>query len=215
LFDQIAPSYDALNRILSLGSDRRWRRRAIEMLGPLDGKWLLDVCAGTLDLSQLGEQAGARVVAVDFARAMLERGRPKLKSASVLCADAMRLPFLDGTFDAVVCGFGLRNLPHARHGLAEMHRVLATGGRLVVLDFFRPERAATRAIQTLYNRRVLPLVGGALSGDRAAYEYLARSIERFASVEEARAMFTEAGFSFVRSEELTLGVAAIVVGDKP
>ena len=215
MFDRIAPTYDALNRVLSLGIDRRWRRRAIAALGPLEGRWILDVCAGTLDLTRLAEEGGAKVVAVDFARAMLERGRSKVRRARLVCADALRMPFYDRSFDGARCGFGLRNLPDPEAGLAEMRRVLAPGARLVVLDFFRPDRAAARAVQTLYNRRVLPLVGGALSGDRSAYEYLAASIERFATVGEAREMMTRAGLVNVRSESLTLGVAALLIGEAP
>jgi len=212
MFDGIAPTYDALNRVLSLGIDRRWRRRAVAALGPLDGKWILDVCAGTLDLSRLCEREGAKVVSVDFARAMLERGRGKLRRARLVCADALRMPFLDGSFDGALCGFGLRNLPDPAAGLREMRRVLAPGARLAVLDFFRPAGAA-RVIQSLYNRRFVPLVGGALSGDRAAYDYLAQSIERFASVEEAEAMMRAAGFLNTRSNLLTFGVAALLVGE--
>jgi ubiquinone/menaquinone biosynthesis methyltransferase len=146
---------------------------------------------------------------------MLERGRSKVKRARLICADALRMPFLDRSFDGALCGFGLRNLPDPQAGLCEMRRVLSPGAKLVVLDFFRPDGAAARAVQSLYNRRVLPLVGGALSGDRSAYEYLAASIERFASVEEARAMMTQAGFARVRSESLTMGVAALLIGEAP
>jgi ubiquinone/menaquinone biosynthesis methyltransferase len=214
MFDGIAPTYDALNRVLSLGIDQRWRRRAVDAIAPLAGKWILDVCAGTLDLSRLCEREGANVVAVDFARAMLERGRGKLRKPRLVCADALRMPFLDGSFDGALCGFGLRNLPDPAAGLREMRRVLASGAKLAVLDFFRPAGAA-RVIQSLYNRRLVPLVGGALSGDRAAYAYLAKSIERFASVEEAMQMMRDAGFVRVRSESLTLGVAALLVGEAP
>ena len=214
MFNDIAPTYDALNRVLSLGIDQRWRRRAVDAIAPLDGKWILDVCAGTLDLSRLCERAGAKVVAVDFARAMMERGRGKLRTPRLVCADALRMPFLDGSFDGALCGFGLRNLPDPAAGLREMRRVLAPGAKLAVLDFFRPAGVA-RAIQSLYNRRVLPLVGGALSGDFEAYAYLARSIERFVSIEEAMQMMRDCGFVRVRSERLTFGVAALLVGDAP
>ena len=212
MFDRIAPTYDALNRVLSLGIDQAWRRRAIALLGDIGSRPVLDVCAGTLDLAQLAERAGARVTASDFSQAMLDRGRGKLsQSATLVCADALALPFGDGSFAGVTNGFGLRNLDDTRRGLAEARRVLRPGGRLVVLDFFRPRRAVTRAVQALYNRKVLPLVGGALSGDRAAYAYLADSIERFHSREEVEQLAREVGFARAFGEDLTLGVAAIVV----
>jgi demethylmenaquinone methyltransferase / 2-methoxy-6-polyprenyl-1,4-benzoquinol methylase len=211
MFDRIAPRYDLVNRLLSVGIDQAWRRRAVAALGELRGRAVLDLCAGTLDLAQLLDAQGARVTACDFSQEMLDRGRPKAPTVELVCADALNLPFFDGQFDGAICGFGLRNLDDPRRGLAEARRVLRPGGRLVVLDFFRPTRAVTRIVQALYNRRVLPLVGGALSGDRAAYDYLARSIEGFATREAVEELARDVGFSQVRGEDLTLGVAALVV----
>lgn len=214
MFDRIAPTYDALNRVLSLGIDQGWRRRAVDALGPLEGRRVLDLCAGTLDLSQLVERRGAKVIASDFAQAMLERGRQKLaEPARLVRADALRLPFADASFDGALCGFGLRNLDDPATGLREARRVLRPGARLVVLDFFRPRRAVTRAVQAIYNRQILPLVGGLVSGDRGAYHYLARSIERFSTREEVEEMARAAGFGEVRGEDLTLGVAALVIAE--
>jgi ubiquinone/menaquinone biosynthesis methyltransferase len=210
MFDGIAPTYDALNRVLSLGIDQSWRRRAVAALGDVRGRTVLDVCAGTLDLSALAAAAGAAVVATDFSQAMLRRGAAKTR-VPVVRADALSLPFADGSFAAALCGFGLRNLDDALAGLEEMRRVLGRDGRLVVLDFFRPQRVLTRAVQTLYNRRLLPLVGGAVSGDRAAYRYLAQSIERFSSRDEVEQLCRVAGFADVRGVDLTLGIAGMVV----
>lgn len=210
MFDRIAPTYDTLNRVLSLGIDRDWRRRAIAALGPVAGRRVVDVCAGTLDLSALAQAAGAEVIATDFSHAMLLRGRKKAR-LPLLRADALSLPFAEASFAGALCGFGLRNLPDARAGLAELRRVLAPGGRCVVLDFFRPERAVTRAVQALYNRRVLPLVGGVLSGDAGAYRYLASSIDAFARRDEVEAMCRDVGFRQVYGTELTLGIASLVV----
>ena len=224
MFDGIAPTYDTLNRVLSLGIDQSWRKKAIAALGAdgegaygaggrsasLAGRRVLDVCAGTLDLSSLATSAGARVVATDFSHPMLVSGRKKVL-VPVVRADALTLPFADASFDGVVCGFGLRNLDDTRSGLAEMRRVLKTGGRLVVLDFFRPKRTVTRAVQALYNQRVLPLVGGLVSGDRSAYRYLADSIERFATRADVERVCREVGFAAARSEDLTLGIASMVV----
>ncbi len=211
MFDAIAPTYDTLNRVLSLGIDQSWRRRAIRELGDVRGQRVIDVCAGTLDLSQLAvEQAGAIVIASDFSQQMLTRGRHKTR-AELVRADALELPFADASFAGALIGFGLRNLPDARAGLAELRRVLQPGARLVVLEFFRPRRTLTRVVQALYNRRVLPLVGGALSGKRDAYQYLARSIERFAARDEIEELARDVGFSSVRGIDLTAGIASLVV----
>jgi ubiquinone/menaquinone biosynthesis methyltransferase len=210
MFDGIAPTYDALNRVLSLGIDQSWRKKAVRALGDVRGRAVLDSCAGTLDLSEWAERAGARVVASDFSANMLHRGKNKTR-AGLVQADSMRLPFADGAFAGALCGFGLRNLPDPAAGLREARRVLQPGARLVVLDFFRPRRAVTRAVQALYNRRVLPFVGGLFSGDRSAYEYLASSIERFATREEVESLARAAGFSSVHGEDLTAGIAALVV----
>ena len=213
MFDGIAPTYDTLNRVLSLGIDQSWRKKAIAALGggaSLAGRRVLDVCAGTLDLASIAARAGAEVIATDFSHAMLASGRGKVP-VPVVRADALALPFGDAQFDGVVCGFGLRNLDDTRAGLAEMRRVLKPGGRAVVLDFFRPRRAVTRAVQALYNQRVLPLVGGIVSGDRSAYRYLADSIERFATRGDVEAMCREVGFGAASSEDLTLGIASMVV----
>ncbi|HEY2748726.1 MAG TPA: ubiquinone/menaquinone biosynthesis methyltransferase [Polyangia bacterium] len=214
MFDGIAPTYDALNRVLSLGIDQSWRKKAIAALAAgasLGGRRVLDVCAGTLDLASLATSAGAEVIATDFSHAMLVSGRAKVL-VPVVRADALALPFADAAFDGVICGFGLRNLDDTRAGLAEMRRVLKSGGRAVVLDFFRPRRSVTRAVQALYNQRVLPLVGGIVSGDRSAYRYLADSIERFATRADVEELCREVGFAAARSEDLTLGIASMVVG---
>jgi demethylmenaquinone methyltransferase/2-methoxy-6-polyprenyl-1,4-benzoquinol methylase len=131
----------------------------------------------------------------------------------VLRADALHLPFADGTFAGAVCGFGLRNLDDPLRGLREMRRVLAPGARLVVLEFFRPRRAISRVVQTIYNRQVLPLVGGLVSGNRDAYRYLARSIDGFATREEIERRAVEAGFARAQGVDLTAGIAALTVAE--
>jgi demethylmenaquinone methyltransferase / 2-methoxy-6-polyprenyl-1,4-benzoquinol methylase len=210
LFERIAPGYDVVNRVASLGVDRAWRRRAVAALGDVRGARVLDVCAGTLDLSALLVRAGAHVTACDFAPAMLARGAHKAPGAARLTADACALPLADRSFDAVVCGFGLRNLDNYSRGLDEWRRVLSPTGTLVILEFFRPRRAVTRAFQVLYNRQLLPLLGGALTGDRGAYRYLVDSIERFATRAEVEAEVARR-FARVRGQDLTLGVASLVV----
>lgn len=218
MFDRISPTYDLLNRLLSLGIDRGWRRRALDRLGErMPAGPVLDLCAGTLDLScELQSRfAGRRLVAGDFARAMLVSGRDKLGPGALLVVcDAMRLPLSSGSFAGIVCGFGMRNLADTRRGLAESHRVLTDGGALVVLEFFRPTRAVTRLFHAGYGRGLLPLVGRLVSGDGEAYGYLSRSMRGFLTRAEFEDAMREAGFRDVGGQDLTLGIASLVWGVK-
>ena len=217
MFERIAPTYDVLNRVLSAGTDERWRTRALKEVARGPEGPVLDLCAGTMDLASRLERDRPRdrIVAVDFSPAMLEKGRSKAPRTEVIVADALALPFDDGTFAAVVCGFGVRNLSDLRRGLAEVRRVLAPRGVFVTLELFRPERLVTRAFHAAYARAVLPAVGGLLSGDRGAYKYLARSMAGFFSRLEYEDLLRDAGFSNVRAEDLTLGVASIVRAEVP
>jgi ubiquinone/menaquinone biosynthesis methyltransferase len=217
MFERIAPTYDALNHVLSAGIDRRWRARAIAEACTAAPGPLLDLCAGTMDLTAIlcAVRPQDRVVAVDFSPAMLEAGKRKAPRAEVVVADAAALPFSDETFAAVVCGFGMRNLADPTRGAAEVRRVLRPGGVFVTLELFRPTRLATRAFHGAYARFVLPAVGGLLSGDRGAYRYLARSMAGFYSRGEYERALEAVGFTAVRGVDLTLGVASIVRGQVP
>jgi ubiquinone/menaquinone biosynthesis methyltransferase len=217
MFERIAPTYDALNRLMSAGIDRRWRARALEEVAGAPGGPRLDLCAGTMDLaaSMARTCAGERVVAVDFSPAMLEAGRSKAPSVEAVVADATSLPFERGTFGAVVCGFGMRNLSDPGLGAREVLRVLRPGGRFVTLELFRPSRPVTRAFHAAYAQIVLPAVGGLVSGDREAYAYLARSMAGFYTRAEYERELVRAGFASARGEDLTLGVASIVVAEAP
>lgn len=213
MFDRIAPTYDRLNHLLSAGIDKAWRTElARELPDPLDR--VLDLCAGTLDLGVAvrKEHPQARVVAADFAVEMLQRGRHKLPEAALLGADALHLPFRDASFDAVVCGFGVRNVVDLGACFREARRVLKPGGTLAVLEFFRAEKALTRFFHKVYNRQVLPTVGAWLSSDDGAYRYLAESMERFHSLEEAKTLLADSGFEEVRGRDLIFGVASILRG---
>jgi ubiquinone/menaquinone biosynthesis methyltransferase len=215
MFDRISPTYDLLNRLLSAGIDRRWRKRALERLAeklPAEGA-LLDSCAGTLDLAQAMEARfpDRRLLATDFAREMLVRGRGKVRSETPLAVgDAMRLPVKSGVLAGMTCGFGMRNLADTRKGLAEAYRVLKPGGVFVVLEFYRPSTWITRAFHAVYARFVLPSVGFLVSRDREAYGYLARSMKGFYTRREFEALAREVGFREVSGEELTFGIASIV-----
>jgi ubiquinone/menaquinone biosynthesis methyltransferase len=216
MFDRIAGRYDAANRIMSAGLDVLWRRRAMRLL--LDGlaarPWVLDLGAGTLDgaVEVLRQRPDARVVAADFARTMLAAGRRKSGAATVAlhAADCHRLPYREGAFVAAFSGFCVRNLRDLASGLSELRRVIRPGGRLLVLEFFRPARPRP-FWDGLWTGRLLPLVGWAVSGDRAAYRYLPESIQRFDTRADFEARLRAVGFADVRGHELFPGGIASLV----
>ncbi len=217
MFERIAPTYDALNRILSAGIDRRWRARAVAEVRGAPAGPRLNLCAGTMDLTAMLAEAqpGEEIVALDFSPKMLEAGRHKAPRAKIVVGDAMQLPFEDGSFAAVVCGFGVRNFSDPVRGAREVLRVLRPGGLFVTLEFFRAATPVTRAFHRVYAQVVLPAVGGLVSGDGDAYRYLARSMAGFLSRAEYERALEEVGFARVRGADLTLGVASIVCSSKP
>jgi ubiquinone/menaquinone biosynthesis methyltransferase len=217
MFERVAPTYDLLNGLLSAGVDRRWRARAMrEAEGAPPGP-ALDLCAGTMDLTALVAKArpAERVVAVDFSPAMLHAGKHKAPRAEIVVADATALPFDDATFSLVTCGFGMRNLADTARGVQEVLRVLRPGGIFVTLEFFRPASLATRAFHLAYARGVLPVVGGLVSGQRGAYQYLARSMAGFLTRAEYEDLLRAAGFADAAGSDLTLGIASVVRGRAP
>jgi demethylmenaquinone methyltransferase/2-methoxy-6-polyprenyl-1,4-benzoquinol methylase len=211
MFDRIAPSYDLLNRVMTLRVDVHWRRRLVKELGLGDGERLLDLCAGTMDVAaEARRQApAAMVVGADFAFEMLVRGARKTRLPASQ-ADALALPFATASVDAITVAFGVRNLDSWQRGLAEMARVLRPGGRVGVLEFFRSESAGSRLVHGAYNRLALPVLGRVLSPDPEAYRYLVASMERFASRPEFEAAAARAGFCDVRGQTLFPGVCGLV-----
>jgi ubiquinone/menaquinone biosynthesis methyltransferase len=214
MFDRISPTYDLLNRLLSVGIDKRWRKRALELLArDLPEGALLDSCSGTLDLAQAMERrfGGRRLVAADFAREMIVRGRDKVSGdAGLAVADAMRLPVQSGVMAGMTCAFGMRNLTSPEQGLAEAYRVLKPGGIFVVLEFYRPSSLAMRLFHAVYARFVLPTVGFLVSRDKEAYGYLAQSMRGFYTRAEFESLGRKVGFSEVTGEDLSLGIASLI-----
>ena len=221
VFEEIAPTYDLLNHLLSLNIDRRWRRRAIASLGweRDPGGTYLDLCAGTMDVSAAliaTDGFTGRVVSADFAEPMLRAGRGKTPphAAVPVVADALRLPLGDGTIAGALIAFGARNLASLEAGLREARRILAPGTRLVVLEFTTPKSALVRAAYHAYFHHVLPTLGGMISGHRSAYQYLPQSVAHFPDEEELGAMMRATGFRDVAYQSLTFGIAAIHVGTR-
>jgi demethylmenaquinone methyltransferase / 2-methoxy-6-polyprenyl-1,4-benzoquinol methylase len=219
IFSEIAPRYDLLNRVLSLGIDRAWRRAAIAAL-----EWrarpagtYLDVCAGTLDVAtSLSGRAGfgGFVVGADFAEPMLRSGARKAagKPIGPVAGDAMRLPLRDASLDGAIVAFGIRNVADLDAALREVRRVLRPASRFVILEFSTPRSALVRRLYHAYFHHVLPVVGRIVSGHRTAYTYLPRSVANFPVEEELARRMTRAGFAAVRWRPLTFGIAAIHVG---
>ncbi|MDB4879261.1 MAG: Ubiquinone/menaquinone biosynthesis methyltransferase ubiE [Gemmatimonadetes bacterium] len=219
VFEQIAPRYDLLNHLLSFNIDRMWRRRALRALEWTrrpEGRYL-DLCAGTLDVG--AQLAGTRgftgfVVGADFAVPMLRAGAGKASPDSVapVAADAQVLPLADASMDGAVVAFGIRNVASLDAALREAHRVLAPGARFVILEFTTPRSRLVRAVYQAYFHHVLPFIGGVVSGHASAYRYLPKSVAHFPPEAELAARMTAAGFTEVRWESLSFGIAAIHSG---
>lgn len=217
MFGAIAKRYDLNNRLHSFGRDQFWRRRAVALAEVKPGDRVLDAACGTGDLAVAMARAGAgEVIGVDFTPEMLELARVKAarsgdprRAPEFQRADVTSLPFEDAAFDVVSIAFGIRNVDRPERALAEFHRVLRPGGRLVILEFAQPESRLIRRLNRFYTRRVMPVTATLLAGDRSgAYRYLPRSIETFLDPEAMREALGEAGFADVRVERLTFGVCA-------
>jgi demethylmenaquinone methyltransferase/2-methoxy-6-polyprenyl-1,4-benzoquinol methylase len=209
MFDRIAPRYDALNRLLSAGLDRRWRRLALAAVAVGPGDTVLDLACGTGDLMELATARGARVLGVDMALGMLRVARRRGLAGGLAQGDAVALPLPDAWASVVCCGFALRNFVSLEPVLHEIARVLAPGGRLALLEIDRPESSWVRAGHELWFERMVPWLGGLLS-DRAAYAYLPRSVAYLPQAPELRARLETAGFERVHRRPLLFGAAQLV-----
>ena len=218
MFARIARRYDLLNHLLSANTDRRWRQVVTSTLSRKlsGGARVLDVACGTGDLSiQLFEGPGARVIGLDFCRPMLEIAARKAAQIPLVEADALDLPFADRTFEVVTIAFGLRNLADTEQGLKELRRVLEPGGWLAVLEFSKPEARSFRKLFEFYFQRLLPAIGGIVSGSQSAYRYLPDSVMRFPDQAGLAGLMSQAGFVQIEWQNLTGGVVALHLGQRP
>lgn len=222
MFDAIAWRYDRLNHLLSLGVDRSWRRKVVRRVKALGARRILDVATGTGDLAMMMAQAcpASTIDGIDFSEQMLSIGRQKVERAglqhriSLSEGDAEALTARTDCYDAVTVAFGVRNFEHLECGLREMCRVLKPGGRVVILEFSTPDRFPMKQLYRFYFKCILPRVGGLISGDRGAYEYLPASVFAFPQGDHFLEIMRSCGFRDVRRLPLTFGIATLYTGEK-
>lgn len=222
MFDAIAPRYDFLNRLLSLGIDKRWRKFAVSQVKVSEFGEVLDVATGTADVAlELAAHTPptVKITGVDFSEQMIELGKKKValsthaKRIALQVAPCEAIPFADNSFDAVTIAFGIRNVVNRLEGLQEMLRVLKPGGRVVILEFSNPRSKLFKALYNFYFIKVLPVIGGLFS-QFSAYKYLPDSVLEFPPQEEFMALMSRAGFSNTTCHDLTFGIASVYVGGK-
>jgi demethylmenaquinone methyltransferase/2-methoxy-6-polyprenyl-1,4-benzoquinol methylase len=209
MFDRIAPIYDAMNRAMTVGLDRRWRAETARAV-VTPGDRVLDACCGTGDLALAALEAGGRVTGVDFSERMLERARAKSEAVEWVRGDALALPFADASFDAATVGFGVRNLDDLERGLRELRRVLVPAGHLAILEITRP-RGPLRPFYRLWFDGLVPLAGKLLPGG-SAYTYLPASVRRFPEAEDLAELMRGGGFQDVRYRHFAGGIVALHTG---
>lgn len=222
MFDSIAPRYDLLNRVLSVGLDQKWRRRAVSELALGRNARVLDLCTGTADLAlaTVARHPDASVVGVDFSGAMLSRGLEKVRRASLdrrirlVRGDATRIPLPDASCQGATIGFGIRNVAEPERALAELSRVLAPGARLAILEFGQPRIPGIRTLYAWYFKYVLPAIGRRVSKHQSAYAYLPASVGTFPPPAEFARTIERHGFVTVRAVPLTAGIVYLYVATR-
>lgn len=213
MFDRIAPRYDLMNRLMTFGVDRGWRRQAIAALALRPGERVLDLACGSGDLAAEARAAGVQVVGLDFSAGMLREARARRLGCGLVRGDALALPLADGTLDAVVSGFALRNFVDLAGAIGECARVLRPHGRIALLEVDRPASALLRFGHAMYFRRVVPILGALLS-DRAAYAYLPESTAYLPDAPVLLAMLRSAGFATFRKRSFLGGAAQLVTAER-
>jgi demethylmenaquinone methyltransferase/2-methoxy-6-polyprenyl-1,4-benzoquinol methylase len=221
MFDSIAPKYDLLNKVLSGGIDRGWRKKAINQLVPIAPKQILDIATGTADLALEAVRLNpTSIVGVDISNKMLDFGRLKIqkKSLSNLIkltqGDSENLPFESESFDAITVAFGVRNFEHLEIGLSEMNRVLKPNGMTVILEFSQPTQFPIKQFYNFYSKSIMPTIGQLLSKERSAYEYLPESVKAFPYGNSFLEVLKRTGFKDVKCIPLTFGIASIYTARK-
>lgn len=221
MFDSISGNYDFLNHFLSLGIDIRWRKKAIKLLATDNPKRILDVATGTGDFAvETLKLNPEHVIGVDISEGMLDVGRKKIKERGLedkidlRLADSENLPFEENKFDAVIVAFGVRNFENLEKGLAEMHRVLKPGGRVVVLEFSKPTAFPLKQLYQFYFTSILPRIGKLISKDPAAYTYLPESVRAFPDGARFTGILNKVGFNKTECKPLTFGISSLYTGTK-
>ena len=221
MFNNISKRYDFLNHFLSLGIDKIWRRKAVNMLRPLNPKRILDLASGTGDFAIESLKLNpTEIVGMDISEGMLEVGRVKMKTKgydnviTMRLGDSEDLPFEDGYFDALTVGFGVRNYENLEKGLAEMLRVVRKGGKIVILEFSKPKKFPVKQYYAFHSRYIIPFFGKRISKDEKAYAYLPESVAAFPEGEAMKEILRKVGYLNVESKLVSGGIATIYSGDK-
>ncbi len=222
MFDNIAPTYDNLNHVLSLGIDKKWRQKAIKMLKPYSPEYMMDVATGTGDFAiQACKMLQPKeLIGTDISEGMMNVGREKVRLAgldkqiSFKKEDCTSLSFAEDRFDAITVAFGIRNFENLDKGLMEMHRVLKPGGHLVILELSAPEGFPMKQTYAIYSKLVIPTIGKIMSKDNSAYTYLPESIKAFPQGEVMKEILYKAGFSKVEFKRLTMGICTLYFATK-
>jgi demethylmenaquinone methyltransferase / 2-methoxy-6-polyprenyl-1,4-benzoquinol methylase len=221
MFDSIAPKYDFLNRFLSMGIDRGWRKKAIQSLKDIEPKYILDVATGTADLAiEALKLNPTKVTGVDLSAYMLKVGQEKIETQKLthqielVKGDSEHLQFVDNNFDAITVAFGVRNFEHLQQGINEMFRVLKPGGKIAVLEFSKPKVFPFKQVYDFYFKYILPTWGGMISKNKSAYTYLPESVKHFPEGNEFIAFLNQAGFKQASVQPLTFGICSLYVATK-
>jgi len=221
MFNSIAPKYDFLNRFLSLGIDKGWRKKAIQSIGDINPKYILDVATGTADLAIAALKLNPiKVIGIDISALMLKVGEDKIAQQKLtdkielIKGDSEQLPFADETFDAITVAFGVRNFENLQKGLNEMQRVLKTGGKIAVLEFSKPKSFPFKQLYNFYFKNILPTWGGFISNNKDAYTYLPESVQHFPEGKQFVAFLHQAGFKEAKVQLLTFGICSLYIALK-
>ena len=221
MFNAVAPRYDFLNRLLSVGFDKYWRTIAVDELEPLANRLFLDLATGTADIAlELALRDQSHVIGIDFSGKMLELGKNKVNtnnmqsSVKLFQGAAENLPIKSNSFDGAISAFGARNFSDINHAITEVHRVLKPKGKIVILEFSFPKNSFLRWLYCLYFENVLPVIGRCVSGHKNAYSYLPDSVGKFPNGKAFACILKESGFESVEFKELTFGITTIYTGFK-